>query len=163
MGGDEGGTTILTMRIEGSDDALPLFGVEVAGRFIEQQQPGTSRQATGDQRPLPLPHRTGIPVLADQIVQVRSEIPLEELGSIAWLASSGVVDDPETMTKIAPLLTTRSGQFRFFCVGFSIPSGRYCVLEAVIDLAGKSPRIAYLRDITRLGLPFGFDVEEIQY
>ncbi|MFW5840647.1 MAG: type II secretion system protein GspK, partial [Planctomycetota bacterium] len=101
--------------------------------------------------------------LADQIVQVRGEIPLEELGNIAWLASSGVVDDPETMTKIAPLLTTRSGQFRFFCVGFSIPSGRYCVLEAVIDLAGRSPRIAYLRDITRLGLPFGFDVEEIQY
>ena len=35
-----------------------------------------------------------------------------------------------------------------------MPSGRYRVLEAVVDVAAPAPRVVYLRDITRLGLPF---------
>ncbi len=101
--------------------------------------------------------------LADQIVESRGQVPVEDLATPAWLASSGLVQQPETMRKLAPHLTARSGQFRLYSVGFSVPSGRYCVLEAIIDLAGKTPRIAYLRDVTRLGLPFALDVEEIQY
>jgi hypothetical protein len=33
-------------------------------------------------------------------------------------------------------------------------------MEAVVDLAGATPRITYLRDVTRLGLPFAIHSEE---
>jgi hypothetical protein len=101
--------------------------------------------------------------LAERIVETRGQVPVEDLATPAWLASSGLIQQPETMQKLAPHLTARSGQFRLYSVGFSVPSGRYCVLEAIIDQAGKTPRIAYLRDVTRLGLPLGLEVEEIQY
>jgi hypothetical protein len=35
-----------------------------------------------------------------------------------------------------------------------VPSGRYRVLEVMIDLAEGKPVITYLRDLTRLGMPF---------
>lgn len=48
--------------------------------------------------------------------------------------------------------------FRVQCIGFGVPCGRIRVLEAVID-ASAAPRILYLRDITRLGVPVSLDVE----
>jgi len=39
-------------------------------------------------------------------------------------------------------------------VGYGVTSGQFRVLEAIVDLAGGSPQIVYLRDLTRLGLPF---------
>jgi len=51
-------------------------------------------------------------------------------------------------------VTARGFQFHFHVVGYGVPSGRYRVLEAVIDTSGAAPTILYLRDITRLGLPF---------
>ena len=34
--------------------------------------------------------------------------------------------------------------------------------EAVIDLSRGTPRVAYLRDITRLGLPFALDTDLLE-
>ena len=62
--------------------------------------------------------------------------------------------DAELFKKIAPYLTSRSLQFHFQVVGYGVPSGRFKVLEAMIDLGGDKPAITYLRDLTRLGLPF---------
>src|SRR5438552_14323552 len=59
--------------------------------------------------------------------------------------------------KVAPFLTSRSFQYHLQVVGYGLPSGRYRVLEAIIDLAGIQPQITYLRDLTKLGLPFRID------
>jgi hypothetical protein len=48
------------------------------------------------------------------------------------------------------------------CVGFGLPCGRFRVLEAVIDLGGGAPRVVYLRDISRVGLPFAVNTEAIE-
>ena len=105
--------------------------------------------------------------LAEEIVATRRELmdrayeeldedgrPTTVMQTPAWLYTEGVVSDPEMFKQIAPLLTARSYQFRVRCIGYGVPSGRFRVLEAVLDLTGKQPRIVYLRDITRLGLPF---------
>ena len=38
-------------------------------------------------------------------------------------------------------------------VRYGVPSGRYRVLDVIIDVAGERPRISYLRDLTKLGMP----------
>ena len=90
--------------------------------------------------------------LADAIVSTRAGLSPERRASLAWLYQEGLVDGAK-FKAIAPRLTARSSQFRFKVIGYGLPSGRFRVLEAVIDLAGTDPRLLYLRDITRLGLP----------
>ncbi len=96
--------------------------------------------------------------LAESIVSTRAGLSPERRATIAWLYQEGVVD-AQKFKAIAPSLTARSAQFRFNVIGYGLPSGRYRVLEAVIDLAGTDPRVIYLRDITRLGLPISLKEE----
>ncbi len=91
--------------------------------------------------------------LAESIVSGRRSISPERRSSLAWLLQEGIVDVPK-FKEIAPLLTARSRQFSFHVVGYGVPSGRYRVLEVIIDVAGDEPRITYLRDLTKLGMPF---------
>jgi len=55
---------------------------------------------------------------------------------------------------LAQFITTRSWQYSFNVIGFGLPSGRYRVFEVTIDVGGERPRVTYLRDVTRRGLPF---------
>ena len=58
---------------------------------------------------------------------------------------------------MAPYLTIRSFQFSFLAAGYCVPAGPYRVLEVVVDTATKPPSIIFLRDVSRLGLPFDPD------
>jgi len=98
---------------------------------------------------------------ARQIVDVRSGLSAETKSTIAWLYEQGVLE-PDVFKEVAPHLTARSYQFSVRCVGFGVPCRRYRVLEAVVDLAGSRPRLAYVRDVTRLGLPFALDPERLE-
>ncbi len=91
--------------------------------------------------------------LAESIVSGRRSISPERRGTLAWLLQEGVVDVPK-FKEIAPFLTARTLQFSFHVVGYGVPSGRYRVLEVIIDVGGDEPRITYLRDLTKLGMPF---------
>jgi type II secretory pathway component PulK len=91
--------------------------------------------------------------LAGQIVDARASLGPDERTTVAWLYARNLVD-AEAFKQIAPLLATRGYQFHIQCVGYGLPSGRYCVIEAVVDLAGGEPQIVYLRNLTRLGMPF---------
>ena len=99
--------------------------------------------------------------LAQQIVDARASVDATLKATTAWLVTQNVVD-ADRFKLIAPALTARSLQFRIHCVGFGVPNGRFRVIEAVVDLAGETPRISYLRDVTRLGLPFAMNVEQTQ-
>lgn len=94
--------------------------------------------------------------LAEAIVSARKVLTPERRRTLAWLFQDGVVDAAR-FKEIAPRLTTRSLQFRFWVVGFGLPSKRFRVAEAVIDLAGPRPALMYLRDLSRLAPPFQFD------
>ncbi len=96
--------------------------------------------------------------LARRIADARGSLEAEAKGSIAWLYSEGLVD-AAAFKRIAPRLTARSFQYRIRCVGFGVPCGQYRILEAVVDLAGRRPRIGYLRDVTALGVPFALGAE----
>ncbi len=96
--------------------------------------------------------------LAEAIVSTRTGMSPERRATTAWLYQEGVVDAAKFKV-IAPNLTARSTQFRFTVVGYGLPSSRYRVLECVIDVGGTIPRLLYLRDITRLGLPINLKEE----
>lgn len=99
--------------------------------------------------------------LAQEIVDVRGGLDAETKATVAWLYTQNLLDADE-FKMVAPHVTARGFQFSVRCVGFGVPCGRYRVLEAVLDLAGRTPRIAYLRDITRLGMPFALDPELVE-
>lgn len=90
---------------------------------------------------------------AELIVQQRESLTPEQKESPAWLYADNVLTAAE-FKLAAPHITTRALQFRFNVLGYSLPSGRYRAYEVVIDTADKAAQIIYLRDITRLGLPF---------
>ncbi len=90
--------------------------------------------------------------LAESILSTRRGIGPERRTTIAWLYQEGVVDSA-LFKRIAPYLTARGYQYSFHVVGYGLPSGRFRTLEVIIDLSGGEPRISYLRDLTRLGIP----------
>lgn len=99
--------------------------------------------------------------LAREIVDARLELPASARGNVAWLYSNGVVD-AQTFRQIAPRLTARGYQYHIRSIGFSVPGGQYRVVEAVVDVGRGTPRIIYLRDLTRLGVPLALDVETLE-
>ena len=90
---------------------------------------------------------------AQEIIDTRDTLDEMVRSTTAWLYTEGVVS-AETFKTVAPLLTTRSYQYRVRSFGYRPEGGRFCVLEAVIDTASGEPRIKYLRELTRLGVPF---------
>lgn len=95
--------------------------------------------------------------LADSIVAARRNLRPEQRRTTAWLYQEGLLDAGQ-FKKLSPYLTARGFQFHCQVLGYGVPSGRYRVLEAIIDIAETKPVISYLRDITRLGLPFPIEV-----
>jgi len=96
---------------------------------------------------------------AEQIVDLRQTLDEAERSTTAWICTHGVVS-AEEFRKAAMYLTARSYQYRVRSFGYSPTCGRFCVLEAVIDLAAGEPEIVYLRELTRLGPPLAPTGEE---
>ena len=90
--------------------------------------------------------------LASSIVNARVGLDDQSKSTIAWVYTEGLLE-AGTFKRIAPLLTARSYQYRLRCVGFGSPCGRFRIIEAVIDIGREIPRVLYLRDLTRLGMP----------
>ncbi|MSU60841.1 MAG: hypothetical protein EXS31_00345 [Pedosphaera sp.] len=99
--------------------------------------------------------------LAESILSTRRSIGPERRTTIAWLYQESVVD-AALFKRIAPHLTARSYQYSFHVVGYGLPSGRFRALDVIIDLSGGEPRVSYLRDLTRLGIPFALEAERTE-
>jgi type II secretory pathway component PulK len=97
--------------------------------------------------------------LAESIVSARRGLSPLKRQTIAWLYTEEVVP-ADVFKAIAPFLTARGLQFSFHVVGYGVPSGRYRVLEAMIDCAPTQPVVTYVRDLTRFGMPFRIDVDQ---
>ncbi|MEX2673284.1 MAG: helix-hairpin-helix domain-containing protein [Phycisphaeraceae bacterium] len=99
---------------------------------------------------------TGLPgvdeALAETIVANREGLDETQRESIAWLLEDDLLS-VSSFVALSPYLTTRSYQFHVQVFAYAVPSRRYRVIEAVIDIAGPTPRVVYLRDLTRLGPP----------
>ena len=96
--------------------------------------------------------------LATAISSTRASITPEKSRSIAWLLEAGIVNIDQ-FKQLERYLTARSFQFHVQVVGYGLPSGRFRRLEAIIDLIGPEPRIIYLRDLTKLGVPYHFSAQ----
>ncbi len=93
---------------------------------------------------------------AKSIIDAREALDEAKKSTIAWLVTENLLSG-EKFKLVAPFITARSFQYRVRCVGFSAPNGRYRMVEAVVDTTAATPRILYVRDITRLGLPAAMD------
>lgn len=91
--------------------------------------------------------------LSESITSAREGLTEEDLGTPFWPLRQGLLNK-EQIKAIMPFVTTRSYQFHFHVAGYSVPSGRYRVMEVIIDVAQDPPAIVQLRDLTRLGMPF---------
>lgn len=98
---------------------------------------------------------------AETIATVRQGLDGLTKSTIAWLYTQGVMDE-KTFKAVAPKLTARSYQYTIKSVGFGVPCGRICVLQAVVDIGRGKLRILYLRDLTRLGMPLPIDTEALK-
>lgn len=96
---------------------------------------------------------------ADAVVASRPGLSMAERRTPAWLLQRGLVS-PDQFKVLAPRLTTRSYQFRFHCLGYAVPSGRYRVLAATVDVAVEPARILRLQDLTRFGFPMPLELLE---
>lgn len=99
--------------------------------------------------------------LAEAILSTRKSISQEKRDTIAWLFQENVVD-AAAFKRLAPYLTARGFQFSFQVIGFGAPSGRFRRMEVVIDSSESTPRVVYLRDLTRLGLPFRLESQSTE-
>ena len=97
--------------------------------------------------------------LANAIVSTRQGLSPEASRSIAWLLEERLLDAGQ-FRQIEPRISARSFQFHVQVIGYALPSGRYCVIEAIVDLIGPKPRILYLRDLTKLGVPYHFKPQQ---
>ncbi|MEE2615455.1 MAG: hypothetical protein VYC62_07655 [Verrucomicrobiota bacterium] len=93
--------------------------------------------------------------LATTIISTRNSITTEKQSSLAWLIETDIIDI-EQFKELEPFLTARSFQFHVQIIGYGLPSGRFRTIEAVVDLIGTTPKIIYLRDLTKLGIPYHF-------
>ena len=93
--------------------------------------------------------------LATTIITTRNSIPLEKHLSLAWLLETDIMNI-EQFKEVESFLTARSFQFHIQVIGYGLPSGRFRTIEAVVDLIGTAPKIIYLRDLTKLGIPYHF-------
>lgn len=134
-----------------SKDELPLVLEHFTSRSTDKPEPGLINVNTASAAVL-----ATIPgiddALAESIVSTRTSISPDRRRTIAWLVQEGTVTS-ELFKSIAPHLTARSYQFHCRVAGYGLPSGRFRVLDVVIDTASGKPEITQLRDVTRLGFP----------
>ena len=97
--------------------------------------------------------------LGNAIVSTRQGLSPEASRSIAWLLEERLLDAGQ-FRQIEPRISARSFQFHVQVIGYALPSGRYCVIESIVDLIGPEPRILYLRDLTKLGIPYHFKPQQ---
>jgi len=96
--------------------------------------------------------------LAKTIADSRGTLDSAKKDTVAWLFTENLIT-ADQFKQVAPFLTARSRQYRLRAMGFGVPCGRYRLIEAILDLSGPAPRVAYLRDVTRVGLPMAIDVD----
>jgi len=98
------------------------------------------------------------PEIADRIVNTRSDLDTYTRRTIAWLYTDGIVDEQQ-FRQLARRLTAHGHQFHVRVVGYGLPSRRFRAYEAIIDVAAQPPRIRYVRDLTRQGMPLAIQID----
>ena len=99
--------------------------------------------------------------LAETVIAARPGLRPDQRATPAWLLTEGLVD-AALFRRIAPFLTAHSYQFRFHVIGYAVPSGQFRVFQVELDVAGETPVITRVRDLTRLGLPFNLLSETLE-
>jgi DNA uptake protein ComE-like DNA-binding protein len=113
-----------------------LVNVNTASRQVLQALPGMTED------------------LADAVLAYRNQTS-EPLENVGWLLN---VMDRNVFAQLANVITVKANQFSVQAVGW-IPNNRglppvYSRIWAVIDMAGGTPQVKALKDLTRLGFPY---------
>ena len=112
-----------------------LININTASKEVLEVLPGVSEE------------------IAESIVSSRESLMSDQLNTPAWLLEMNLLTREE-LQNIYPYITARSRQYYFNIVAYSLPTGRYRVLEVIVDTASTPAQILMIRDLTRLGMPF---------
>lgn len=95
---------------------------------------------------------------AEGVVRERAKLSATQRASITWPLTAGLLTD-EQFQQAAGWLTTRSMQWRVRVeAGFESEEspeaelGSRVVFDVVLDVADRTPRVAYMREVTHLGV-----------
>ncbi len=97
---------------------------------------------------------------AAAIVAGRAEAGADLLRTPAWPLMTGAVD-AATFRRIAPYITTKAYQFHVEVLGYADHLKTFRRLEWIIEMIGPMAQIKYHRDLTRLGLAWPIDSENV--
>ena len=97
---------------------------------------------------------------AAAIVAGRGEADPELLSNAAWPVITETID-PTTFKRIAPYITTKAYQFHVEIVGYADHLKIAQRLEWIIEMVGPLAQVKYHRDLTRLGVAWPLDIENV--
>jgi type II secretory pathway component PulK len=97
---------------------------------------------------------------AAAIVVGRRDVDAELLRTPAWLVITETLD-AGTFKQIAPYITTKSYQFHVEVIGYADHLKMAKRLEWIIEMVGPLAQVKYHRDLTRLGLAWPIDDENV--
>ncbi len=100
------------------------------------------------------------PEILQKIMATRAELGAEELRTTAWPLVYGGLSADE-FRQIAPFITTKSVQFHVEVLGYADHLKAFRRGEWVIEMIGPLPQVKYHRDLTRLGMAWPIDDDEV--
>jgi type II secretory pathway component PulK len=97
---------------------------------------------------------------AAAIVAGRQEFAADVLNTVAWPLITETID-AATFRRIAPYITTKAYQYHVEVVGYADHLKMSRRLEWIIEMVGPIAQIKYHRDLTRLGLAWPLDDDNV--
>jgi len=97
---------------------------------------------------------------AGAIIAARREVDAELLSTPAWPVITETID-AGTFKRIAPYITTKAYQFHVEVIGYADHLKIAKRMEWIIEMVGPLAQIKYHRDLTRLGLAWPLDIENV--
>ena len=97
---------------------------------------------------------------AAAIVAGRQEFAKDVRNTVAWPLTTETLD-AATFRKIAPYITIKAYQYHVEVVGYADHLKVARRLEWIIEMVGPIAQIKYHRDLTRLGLAWPLDDDQV--
>jgi DNA uptake protein ComE-like DNA-binding protein len=139
----------------GQEEFLPLLMVKATVQQAIEMVPRINVNTAPPEVLLGIPSITETEVAGIVTMRANQDPATQAYATGAWLVTSGAVA-PDRFRRLERYITGTSMVYRVQSVGYLNRSGPVSRIEAVIDTNQGSPRFLYIRDLSDLDNPRGF-------